>query len=406
MRKMSDFGFCGLLGFLFVSYCSSSPKKVNNKLIIDFEWSFINFTWPSAEDYHKSLFAKRYIPENNMISNVKIYDGFMYLSLPRMKNGTPVTLAYIPITNRSDKQEELLVPYPNWDMNVKIGNCTTLQNVRGIEIDKFGVMWVLDGVRVNDLTDCPSKLVLLDLNNFGSVMDSFEFPESICPKKGCFLYSLVVDDRDGGYAYITDHSLIDPGIIVYSRHKNRAWKLRDRSMFSEVKDNLIVDDVTVTNMAPVAGIALSPTPRFAKQDKSVYYSSLSGYNIYSLSAKILMNEDYCKSGKWRQDVTLVGKKESQGDGMIMDHKGNLFLSYLAKHSICKWNTKKKLNDDINVVAKDANMLSWPDGFSFDSDGNLYVAVVGGNKYYSASNYIGTKYKILKLRTRTKSYIYS
>ncbi|KAK9754722.1 Major royal jelly protein [Popillia japonica] len=184
-------------------------------------------------------------------------------------------------------------------------NCATLQNVQSMEIDSRGVMWVLDGNRFNNFTQCPPKLVLLDLKN------------------------RVIDESDGGFAYITENSAHDPGIIIYSRSNNKAWKIRDKSMFAEMEaSNFSVDGLINDKLVPVDGIALSPNPNRKNEDRLVYYCALSGYQLYAISNRILKNEQFCKTGAWRRFIKAVGKKQGQSDGLAMDHEGNLYYGLL------------------------------------------------------------------------------
>lgn len=59
--------------------------------------------------------------------------------------------------------------------------------------------------------------MLLDLNGKGTVLHIYNFPNEIVLRDGGFMNDLVIDESSGGYAYITDNSATDPGIIVFSR---------------------------------------------------------------------------------------------------------------------------------------------------------------------------------------------
>ncbi|KAF2902757.1 hypothetical protein ILUMI_03422 [Ignelater luminosus] len=405
-------GFCDLLGFLFVSYCvrqRSAVKKPPEKFQMEFQWSHINFTWPSVDAYHNAVLESKYIPENNAMAGIKYFNNRMYIALPRIRTGTPVTLAYVPINARL-KTNVLLRPYPSWEMNAQPNNCSTLQNVQSMEIDKYGVMWILDGVRINNLTRCPPKIVLMDLRNNGKILQSHNVPNEICLHQGGFLNDLVVDESDGGFAYITDNSIQDPGIIVYSRHQNRSWKFRDASMFGELDAaEFEVDGVPNDILIPVDGITMAPMPLRRNEDRLVYYCALSGFSIYAISSQILRDEAICKSGIWRSEVEMVGRKQSQSDGLAMDNKGNLYYGMLSMYGVGKWNIKKPFNTARKVDTSRRTFV-WPDSFSFDLNGNLYILTNGINKYFSPTYELrlstDIKFRILRLTTGTKSYLYS
>lgn len=132
--------------------------------VLKYKWHILNFTWPNKEVYQRALQTKRYIPENGEIKGLKIYKEDMYFAIPLYKPGIPVTLA---TAKKNTWKNAIVRPFPSWVENVDPGNCSTLQSVQQIEIDNDGVMWVIDGERQRNFTDCPCKLVLFDLNNAG-----------------------------------------------------------------------------------------------------------------------------------------------------------------------------------------------------------------------------------------------
>lgn len=411
---MQVFNICDFVGFLFVTYCAGQgkqnlPEKIKNtdNFRVDYEWSHINFTWKSASDYKKAMASKLYIPENNALVGIKFYGDKLYLALPRLRPGTPVTLAYVPTTT-TNKKNLLLVPFPNWKMNAQ-KDCATLQNVQSMEIDRRGIMWVLDGTRINDITKCPAKLVLLDLKNRGKIVHSFVFPNEISSNEGGFLNDIVLDESDGGFAYITENSDQDPGLIVYSRLQNKAWKLRDKSMHAELDAaGFAVDGLKENKLVPIDGIALDPIPKRRDGGRLVYYTPLTAYSLYAINNIILKNEQICRSGLWRRYINLIGRKQGQSDGLAMDNQGNLYYGLLNLYAIAKWNAYKPFNTT-KIIDQDDKTLIWPDSFAFDNEGFIYILANGINKYFNPfyplqlSSEI--KFRIMRLYTGTKSYLY-
>ncbi|XP_018330716.1 protein yellow-like [Agrilus planipennis] len=371
------------------------------KLEIQFEWSFINFTWPSSEIYNQAISTRTYIPENNCLAGLKIFDKTMYVSLPRSRPGTPVTLATIFAEDHSAKINPILKPYPNWEMN-QLGNCTALQNVQSMEIDPDGVMWILDGTRVFQKSKCPPKIVLLDLKNNGKVVYSIEISEKLCPQDECFLNDIVVD---GDYAFISEHSQTDPGIVVFNRKQNKLWKARDKSMFAEISSpTFSVGGKEFNKLGNVDGIALSPTA----DDKLIYYCALTALNQYAIKASVLKDEELLKGNDWRREVKTIGKKPALSDGLIADNEGNLYFTFINDQAIGKWNTSLPLNNDTIEIYKDEKML-WPDTFAFDDTGHLFVTATQVHKYFDPDYNIEMndeiKIRIFKLQTNSKSYLY-
>lgn len=146
---MHLFGYevCHLVGFVFSSLCSDSRSVhqsqdyyTSSGFEVEYQWSYINFTWPTSRMYEKGI-DMSYIPENVFTTGIKYYNDVMFISLARVRPGVPVTLAYISTTT-AVMTNALLTPYPNWEMNVQQNNCNTFQNVQSMEVDRKGVMWV------------------------------------------------------------------------------------------------------------------------------------------------------------------------------------------------------------------------------------------------------------------------
>lgn len=57
-----------------------------------YQWTHLNYTWPSEEHYRKALETKRYIPANNAPTGIKFFEQRMFLSIPRYRPGVPATL--------------------------------------------------------------------------------------------------------------------------------------------------------------------------------------------------------------------------------------------------------------------------------------------------------------------------
>lgn len=179
-------GFLLLISFVLVLSKQAEPKtsfKSPNQheevFSVAFEWAFYNFTWSSEEMYQTYLRNGLYVPQNNILTGIKIYNDTVYMSMPKFRNGTPVTLVSVPRDSQVTRNV-LLQPYPSWEMNLG-SSCSGLQSVQSMEIDTKGIMWVLDGNRVFHYAHgCPGKIVFLDLNNGGRVEHVHVLPDALC----------------------------------------------------------------------------------------------------------------------------------------------------------------------------------------------------------------------------------
>ncbi|KAG5892909.1 hypothetical protein JTB14_006224 [Gonioctena quinquepunctata] len=360
------------------------------KFQLEFQWSLINYTWQSSAQYQEAVRTGTYKPDNIFPTGPKLYRDRIYLATPNLQGGVPLTLAYIP-RSAKNRTNIPLVPFPSWNFHGG-NNCSNIQNVQAVEISPDGILWVLDGIRLSTIK-CPPKLLQFDLNKGGILIHSYVFPNDVCLHDGGYLNDLVLD---GDFAYITDSSSKDPGLVVYSRSKNRSWKLRDASMLAEKP----ADEHYALKIIPgtIDGIALSPFEE-SKIGRIVFYSCLNGYNLTAVPADVLKEEAYHKNDTWRASITHVGRKQGTTDGMMMDNRGNLYYSLTSKNAVGKWNIHQAFNRDSKVIYQ-SNLMVWPDAFGMDQEGYLYVI---SNYFLDKTRTI--KFRIFKTHTGTKSYQY-
>lgn len=315
------------------------------------------------------------------------------------------------LSKSAPRRNPLLTPYPSWEMNAG-PSCETLQNVGSLEIDPSGVLWALDAFRTNDLSHCPPKIVLFDLNRNSTVVQFYIFPNYLCPwYLGGWYNDLVVDNSDGGYAYISDSTRIDPGLVVYERRSNTAWKIRDKSMFADIfASGYYVNGYQINTLDSIDGIALGPVPRNRSLERYVYYSSYVGVNMYAISTSILKNQSTCRGSQWRRSVIHVARKDSPSDGLIVDNRGFMYLGVQTQDAVARWNIYEPYNTNATVVYQNRTTVNWPDSWGFDQEGNLFLTcnfderVTNGTSALPYSNNIS--YRILSYHTGTAGYQYS
>ncbi|KAK9754723.1 hypothetical protein QE152_g947 [Popillia japonica] len=64
---------CEIFGLFLVNLCTPNDERVTNKykrntdkFEVDYQWDYINYTWPTPEDYTNAVDTEKYIPENNV----------------------------------------------------------------------------------------------------------------------------------------------------------------------------------------------------------------------------------------------------------------------------------------------------------------------------------------------------
>ncbi|GBP18149.1 Protein yellow [Eumeta japonica] len=393
---------------------ASVPRREQFRVI--YEWNVIDYEWASAEDREIYLNTSRYIPKNVLISGINFYGGNLFVTVPRMLEGVPATLATIPV-QQSDTAPRLR-PFPSWAANA-VGDCAALQFVQNVEVDRNGTLWILDNGRVGTLTQnpdakCPPSIVLIDLTTGKNEMERIPLPADVINPKTTYLNDLVVDNRhDDDYAYITDNSADDPGLIVFRRSDKKAWKIRDNSsMRSMPEATTFRINGTVLNLSVnIDGLALGPPmlTTNADIDRTLYYSPLASYHLYAVNTSVLRNESLARAGQnaLRSYVRDLGTKASQTDGMKMDAAGVLFYGLIGNSTIAEWNSTTDFRTGQRTIARDPTYIQWVDRFTFDDRGNVYVVI---NRLYKLiTNKVSldeVNYRILKSHTGSKSYVWA
>ncbi|XP_076624414.1 dopaminechrome tautomerase [Colletes latitarsis] len=371
-----------------------------------FQWNTIDVVWPSDELRQYAVTHGDYVPANNFIAGVKFWKGKMYMTLPRWKDGVPVTLAVTSASPEGLNTAPNLQAYPTWDMQ-KIDDCSAFQFVQGMEIDPIGRMWVLDSGRMSPLsvevkTTCPPRLVILNIENNGEILHSYEFPQHVARHGTAHLNDIVLDHEDGGMAYITDSDQKDPGIIVYSLQNNTSWKVRHDSMKAKPEAvRFMVHKMPVNMSIAVDGIALSPA---STEDRHVYYSPLSSFHLYSIPTSVLKSNVTDIDGH----VTELGRKSSQTDGMMMSASGMLYFGLLADDAVGTWDTEQSasFNTGKRIISRDHERMQWPDTFAFDEEGNVYCVTNSlPNILNNRVNVNVPNYRVVRSKAGVKSYQY-
>ena len=305
-----------------------------------------------------------YIEENNVIAGIRVYRNTTYLTVPRWRPGVPATLNTLAASGR-------LTPYPSWEMQ-EVGNCSTIQYVQSMEIDPLRAeMWVVDVGRVNvySITEptsnkCPPKVVILDLNNNGAVVETYSFPNSSAPHTSSFLNDIVID-LERQVAFISDAGI--GGVTVYDRVAKRSWRFTDATMGVDPSFNFTIAGVAYGPLfrAPTDGIALHP-------DRSrLLYTSLQGTALWSVDARVLGNPR-STTAEIQATEKFLGHKPSASDGMVFDCAGKLYFGNLGASALYEWQYSEHVGvESATPVQKSTQTLQWVDTVAFDEHGRLY-----------------------------------
>lgn len=367
--------------FMFMITCLSSVKMdEGTRPMLVYKWVTLEFDWPNDTMKQQYITDEDYIPENNAINGIKVYNETVYLTIPKLKKGIPATLT---VVHNNGSDSAILRPYPNWYMHRK-DDCDALYLVQSMEIDpNTGFMWILDTglvavgpVDVAPMDRCPPKLVIYDINRNVEV-HRYTFDQTKVGVGMFYLNDIVLDygaDGTARYAYISD--TLGQKLVAYDRKLDKAYIFAHDSMqpnpdYARVT---ISNSSTSVNPLGINGIAISSDFRY------VYYSSVAGLNLYQVSTSVL-RDSFATDEDFSRSVRKVGDKVSQGDGMYYGKEHNLYFSTLGRNAVYKWpvsvdmETQGKDSSKVEmvtqtVVSNDPRM-EWVDSLGMDENGYLW-----------------------------------
>lgn len=82
--------------------------------------------------------------ENTLFTGLEVTEDRIFLAMPRLREGIPVTLATIP-RSAPLGSSPILRAYPNWDAHVPMrgrNNCSGLISIYRMRIDSCNRLWV------------------------------------------------------------------------------------------------------------------------------------------------------------------------------------------------------------------------------------------------------------------------
>lgn len=220
---------------------------------------------------------------------------------------------------------------------------------------------------VNDIfCRCKPKLVILDLEGGGKQLTKYEFPESVVGNSS-FLFSIVLD---GSYAYISDNSPVEPGIVVVVLENNKiskSWKIHNSHMFADkAAGTFTVDGTSITMSYNIHGLALSP---IGEAVRYIYYCPIASLSIFAIELDALKMS---KQGDEVADVVFLENKGSQSDGMMMSANNDLIFGRLTANAVASIDaTVGAKGEQVFILDENNQTIIWPAAFAFDEFGYLW-----------------------------------
>lgn len=282
-------------------------------------------------------------------------DGRLFANFPRWHENLPFSVVEVlPDGNYQ--------PYPDanwneWNGQPEENKFTCVQSV----VAHGNSLFVLDpaspmmkGVQGN------AALYEFDLST-NQLKQKWVFDRTIAPEKS-YLNDLRIDE-EAGKIYMTESGI--GAIVVLDLKTGTPRRLladhsstKSEDVWLTVEGERWVKEGEKPQMH-ADGIALSPDKQY------LYYHALTGYTLYRIPTAAL-NDPSLDSKILSEKVEDMGQTPAP-DGMIFDKTGNLYMGNLEANCVM-YRTPDGI---IHRLVQD-EALKWPDTFTLDREGNLYV----------------------------------
>jgi sugar lactone lactonase YvrE len=234
-------------------------------------------------------------------------------------------------------------------------------DVLSLRIDRQQRLWVLDtglhGIH-------PGRLLAFALD--GKLVHEFEFPRAIAGY-GSHLNDFQVSP-DGKFVYIAEASFFakTPALIVYDVAAKSARRVLE--LHPSVTAEKYTPVVQGRRMVALGLVSIRPgvdSIALDHQGEWLYFAPVTNLHLYRARTADLRNEKLAASELAGKVETFAEKTMS--DGITIDADGTLYLTDPEHSAIVLLRQDKTLQTLVK-----ANILRWPDGFSWGPDGWLYV----------------------------------
>lgn len=308
---------------------------------------------PAAADGLETVFSfDKTTPPGNLAIGP---DGRMFMSIHEFY-GQPLRVVEVTTDGAT-------TPYPTeaW-ANAPTEDGDGLKGVLGLNVDREGVLWMLDGQAEGQA----GRIVGWDTTT--ERLHAIHYLSAPVTRPSSFLNDLAID-RENETIYITDTGDgASSALIVLDLETGRARRVLEGSDFTRPEDiDMVIDGRSIALGGNPARIGANPIT-IDPTNSWVYFAPMSGTAMYRLRTSDLRDENLT-------DADLAVRVERYGDkpisdGSTIDAAGNVYITAMTDNAI----GVTKPNGEYEVLFQSDDDLPWPDGFAMGPDGYVYATV--------------------------------
>lgn len=309
-------------------------------------------TAPAAADLETVFTFDRATPPGNLAIGP---DGRMFMSLHEFYGPELRVVEVSP--DGSTK------PYPTdaW-ARAPEGGGDGLSGVLGLNVDRRGVLWMLDGQRDGHA----GRVVGWDTRT--ETLHAIHTLAAPVTRASSFLNDLAID-RENGAIYISDPANGDEAaLIVLDLATGRARRVLEGSAFTRAEEvDMAIDGRRIDIGGAPARIGVNPIT-VDPTNQWVYFAPMSGRSMYRVRTRDLRDQTL-------SDDALTARVERYGDkpisdGAAIDAAGNVYIAAMADDAIGVTTPDGRYE----TLFQSAEDLPWPDGFAIGPDGFVYATI--------------------------------
>ncbi|XP_017887536.1 protein yellow-like [Ceratina calcarata] len=342
-----------------------------------YAWSTIDYAYDSIAARDAAIYDGDFIAENNLPLGLEIWRDKVFITLPKWKDGIPVTLATVPKNSKTKSPK--LTPYPDWSWHQK-GNCDGLTSVFRVQVDECDRLWVLDSGKVDIAKGgslvCPPAIYIFDLMT-DNLIRKYIIPEDQV-KEDCLYANIIVDirneDCDLAVAYASD--VFRYGLLVYDFYKDSSFRLQHRFFYPDpLASKYELHGLKFQWTDGIFGLALSPVD--IHNDRTLFFHPMSSFREFAVSTSVLRDK---RTAEENTDYFMpIGRPRAKdyghSSGSVIDRNGVMFFNMVTRDSVWCWDTRKEyIPQNLGVIGTSNLSLVFPNDIRVDHeyDQNVWV----------------------------------
>ncbi len=299
-------------------------------------------------------------------------DSRLFVNFPRWSDR--YLNAVVEVSNDGSER-----PYPNLEWNRWDNKPATAGDhfvcVQSVVVDRANSLWVLDAAAPLLTSPVPGgpKLVRIDLAT-NQVTQVIHFGSDVALPDS-YMNDVRIDNARN-FAYITDSG--HGGIVVVDIASERAWRKLDGHPSVLANPNLpaVIDGKPVLMANGKPGTFNSDSLEMSKDGNTLFYKPINKTVLFSVPTTLLRDE----SASAAAGVKVAATGLFPTDGLWLDSKGRIYLSDLDHTAVKRLTLGGKLETLVQT-----DRLQWPDTFTEDAAGNVYISISRINEQPTFNN---------------------